>query len=208
VWRFGNKVAMNNNLRKISPFGLGIALFCYQLVQQPMVRAASLGSNNESDLTSLAPSIPVEAPTAAASGGCPLSPLNAPQKSGALPSQGSAASSGLGYQSETIAQADGVKVAQLVPDENCCELGGTVDCELGGIAPAGGAAAAAGFPFAALAGLLPLAAVPFAFGGGDNNDSSPAVPEPSSTAGIVAGFGMLGLWFSRRFRRAGRNLSP
>jgi hypothetical protein len=206
VWRFGNKVAMNNNLRKISPFGLGVALFCYQLVQQPMVRAASLGSNNGSDLTSLAPSVPIEAPTAAgtASGGCPLNSLSAPQKSGSVPAQGSA---GLGYQSETIAQADGVKVAQLVPDENCCELGGTTDCELGGIAPAGGAASAAGFPFAALAGLLPLAAVPFAFGGGDNNDPAPAVPEPSSTAGIVAGFGMLGLWFSRRLRRAGQNPS-
>jgi PEP-CTERM motif len=200
---------MNNNLRKISPFGLGVALFCYQLVQQPMVRAASLGSNDGSDLTSLAPSIPVDAPSATgtASSGCPLNLLNTtPQKGGVVPSQGSAASSGLGYQSETIAQSDGVKVAQLVPDENCCELGGTVDCELGGIAPAGGAAAA-GFPFAALAGLLPIAAVPLAFGGGDNNDSSPAVPEPSSTAGLVAGFGMLGIWFSRRFRRSGQKPS-
>lgn len=209
MWRFGNKVAMNNNLRKISPFGLGIALFCYQIVQQPMVQAASLGSNNGSDLTSLAPSVPVEAPAATGSvgGGCPLNSLKTPQKSGAVSSPGSAVSAGLGYQSETIAQSDGVKVAQLVPDENCCELGGTVDCELGGIAPAGGAASAAGFPFAALAGLLPLAAIPFAFGGGNNSDPSPAVPEPSSTAGIVAGFGMLGLWFSRRLRRAGQDPS-
>jgi hypothetical protein len=201
---------MNNNLRKISPYALGVALCCYQVVQQPLVRAASIGSNNVSDLNSLSPSVPVDAPTAsgATAGGCPLNSLKTPLKSGVLPSQGSAAAS-LGYQSENIAEsnigsaskaAGAVKVAQLVPDENCCELGGTADCELGGLPPAGGAASAGGFPFAALAGLLPLAALPFAFGGGNNNDQPPAVPEPSSTAGIVAGFGMLGLWFSRRFR--------
>jgi PEP-CTERM motif len=203
-----------NNLRKISPFALGIALCCYQVVQQPMARAASLGSNNGngSDLTSLSPSVPVDAPATAgvAAGGCPLNSLKAPSKSGALPSQGTAASSSLGYQSENIAEsgtassskgAGSVKVAQLVPDANCCELGGTADCELGGIAPAGGAASAGGFPFAALAGLLPAALIPLAFTGGGNNNNNPApVPEPSSTAGIVAGFGMLGLWFSRRVR--------
>ncbi len=191
---------------------------CYQVVQQPMVRAASLGSNNGSDVTSLAPSVPVDAPVAAgAVGGCPLGALKSAPKSGALSSGGSAvASYPLGYQSGNVGEsgvgsassgANSVKVAQLVPDENCCELGGTSDCELGGLPPAGGAASGGGFPFAALAGLLPLAAIPFAFGGGkDNNDSPPPVPEPSSTAGIVAGFGMLGLWFSRRFR-AGKNPS-
>jgi hypothetical protein len=213
VWRLGNKVAMNNKFKKASPFALGVAMCCYQVVQQPMVLAASLGSNNSSDLTSLSPSVPVDAPTAAgsAAGGCPLNSLKTPSKSGGLPAQGSAASPGLGYQSENVAESGivsvskgtgTVKVAQLVPDENCCELGGTADCELGGLPPAGGAASGGGFPFAALAGLLPLAAIPFAFGGGGNNNGEqpPAVPEPSSTAGIVAGFGMLGLWFSRRFR--------
>jgi hypothetical protein len=208
VWRLEDKVAMNNNLRKISPFALGVALFCYQVVQQPMVRAASLDSNNGSDLTSLSPSVPVDATTTLgdAAGGCPLNSLKNSSKSSALPSQAS------GYQSENIAEsgigpaserAGTVKVAQLVPDENCCEFGGTADCELGGVAPAGGAiaGAGAGFPFAAL-GALPLGLIPLAFTGGDNNNGDPAaaVPEPSSTAGIVAGFGMLGLWFSRRFR--------
>jgi hypothetical protein len=219
VWRLGNKVAMNKKSRKVSPFVLGVAMCCYQVVQQPMVRAASLSSNNGSDVTSLSPSVPVDAPVSAgaASGGCPLGALKTLPKSGALPSSSSAAaSSGLGYQSETFAEsgvasaskgAGSVKVAQLVPDENCCELGGTSDCELGGLPPAGGAASGGGFPFAALAGLLPLAAIPFAFGDGkNNNDSPPPVPEPSSTAGIVAGFGMFGLWFSRRFR-AGKNPS-
>jgi hypothetical protein len=210
VWRLEDKAAMDNNLRKISPFTLGVALFCYQVVQQPMVRAASLDSNNGSDLTSLSPSVPVDATTTlgAAAGGCPLNSLKNSSKSGTLPSQAS------GYQSENIAEAgvgsafEGagtVKVAQLVPDENCCEFGGTADCELGGVAPTGGAIAASGsgFPIAALAGLLPLAAIPLAFTGGNNNGDPAAavpVPEPSSTAGIVAGFGMLGLWFSRRFR--------
>ncbi len=208
MWRLEDKVAMNNNLRKISPFALGVALFCYQVVQQPMVRAASLDSNNGSDLTSLSPSVPVDATTTlgAAAGGCPLNSLKNSPKSGTLPSQAS------GYQSENIAEsrigptsegAGTVKVAQLVPDENCCEFGGTADCELGGVAPTGGAIAGAGapFPFAALA-ALPLAAIPaLAFTGGSNNNDGPAaVPEPSSTAGIVAGFGMLGVWFSRRFR--------
>jgi hypothetical protein len=219
VWRLGNKVAMNKNSKKVSPFVLGVAMCCYQVVQQPMVRAASLGSNNSSDVNSLAPSVPLDAPASAgaASGGCPLGALKASPKSGALPSGGSAtASSSLGYESENIVEsgvasaskgAGSVKVAQLVPDENCCELGGTSDCELGGLPPAGGAAAGGGFPFAALAGLLPLAAIPFAFGGGNNNnDSPPPVPEPSSTAGIVAGFGMFGLWLSRRYR-TGKNPS-
>lgn len=100
-------------------------------------------------------------------------------------------------------------IAQLIPDENCCEFGGTADCELGGVPPIGGAAIA-GFPFAALAGLLPLAAIPFIGGGGDNGGDvtppvappppPPPVPESSSTGAIVAGIGLFGLWFSRRFR--------
>jgi hypothetical protein len=206
VWRLEDKAAMDNNLRKISPFALGVALFCYQVVQQPSVRAASLDSNNGSDLTSLSPSVPIDAPTTlGAAGGCALNSLKTSSKGGTLPSQAS------GYQSENIAEsgigptsegAGTVKVAQLVPDENCCEFGGTADCELGGLAPTGGAIAGAGpgFPFAALA-ALPLAAIPaLAFTGGGNNGDPAAVPEPSSTAGIVAGFGMLGVWFSRRFR--------
>jgi hypothetical protein len=218
VWRLEDKVAMNNNLRKISPFALGVALCCYQVVQQPMVLAASLGSDNSSDLTSLSPSVSVDVPTAsdAVAGGCPLNSLKTSSKGGTLPSQASTAgSSSLGYQSEGTAEtrivpaskgAGTVKVAQLVPDENCCEFGGTADCELGGLAPAGGAVGGAGFPFAALAGLLPAGLIPLAFTGGDNNSDPAPVPEPSSTAGIVAGFGMLGLWFSRRFR-SNQNLS-
>jgi hypothetical protein len=218
VWRLGNKVTMNKKSKKVSPFVLGMAMCCYQVVQQPMAYAASLGSNNSSDINSLAPSVPVDAPVSAgAAGGCPLGALKATPKSGTLPSgSSSAASSSLGYQSESIAESGvasaskgsgTVKVAQLVPDENCCELGGTSDCELGGLPPAGGAAAGGGFPFAALAGLLPLAAIPFALGDGKNgNEPAPPVPEPSSTAGIVAGFGIFGLWFSRRYR-AGKNPS-
>jgi hypothetical protein len=202
---------MNNTFRKISPFALGVALCCYQIVQQPMVQAASLSSDSVSDLTSLSPSVPVDAAAGSAVGSCPINSLKTPQQDGTLPG----ASSSLGYQSASIAEsgvvpaskgASSMQVAQLVPDENCCEFGGTADCELGGVAPAGGAAAA-GFPFAALAGLLPLAAIPFIAGDdGNGGDQTPPVPEPSSTAGIVAGFGMLGLWLSRRFR-TGQNPS-
>jgi hypothetical protein len=214
---------MNNNLRKLSPFALGVVLGCYQVIQQPLVRAASLGTSNGNDtssLTSLTPSIPATAPASAATGGClPTSLQTSPQSgSGASPSQGSAelgtAPSSLGYQSMSVAEASptapatsgtgAMLVAQLVPDENCCEFGGTADCELGGLPPVGGAAAA-GFPLAALAGLgaIPAALIPLIPGGSSN---PPSVPEPSSTAGIVAGFGMLALWFSRR-ARAGQNSS-
>jgi hypothetical protein len=216
-----------NTLRKLSPFALGVALGCYQVMQQPLVQAASLGAGSvTSNLTSLAPSIPTTVPASATAGGCSLDPLQQAPQGGALPSQGSAelgtAPSSLGYQSMSVAEASVAPVsnstnatlmAQLVPDENCCEFGGTADCELGGLPPVGGAAVA-GFPFAALAGLAPAALIPLIPGGGDGGDGGgenpppppPPVPEPSSTAGIVAGFGMLALWFGRRLR-TGQNSS-
>jgi hypothetical protein len=215
-----NKPAMNTKTKKISPFVLGAALCCYQVFQQPVVRAASLGSENNG-LTNLTPSVPVSASGAA--GGCPLQSIKN-QKGGSPNTQGnstptSGSSTALSYQSDLSpnpsAGTSPTVVSQLVPDENCCELGGTSDCEVGGIPPAGGAVAGAGFPLAALAGLgaLPLAAIPFIAGGDDNNgsDSTPQtlppapVPESSSTASLVAGLGLFGLWYSRRFRPGQRS---
>lgn len=208
---------MNTKIRKISPYALGIALCCYQVIQQPLVRAASLNADS-TNLTTLTPSVPA-LETSAAAGGCPLQSLKDPKGTGSLGPQGKVnsvtGSTALSYQSNSPANSslstNSNAVAQLVPNENCCELGGTSDCELGGIPPAGGAAAGGGFPLAALLGLLPLAGIPFLVGGG-NSDPNPTpspspVPESSSTASLVAGLGLFGLWYSRRFRSGQRTSS-
>ncbi len=202
---------MNSKVKKFSPLIIGAALCCSQVLQQPVVRAASLGTTNTENLGSLAPSVPA-APSAAASGGCALNPLKGPK---------SAAPSALNYQSSVSSAAkpavgaapsamQPLIVSQLVPDENCCELGGTTDCEVGGIPPAGGAVAGGGgFPLAALLGLLPLAGLGFIGGGGGNgNGTPPPVPESSSTASLAAGLGLFGIWYSRRLRVAQRSSSP
>lgn len=216
---------MNRNFRKISPIALGVALFCGQGLQPSLVMAASLG-DSPVNLGELAPSIPTDPSIpgetkAGALGGCPTDALKINSSSpsanpaGAVPgTTSSLPPSSLAYQSASVpapaisssSAAGSTLIAQLIPDENCCEFGGTADCELGGVPPVGGAAIA-GFPFAALAGLLPLAAIPFIGGGGDNGGDvtpppppPPPVPESSSTGAIVAGVGLFGLWFSRRFR--------
>lgn len=99
------------------------------------------------------------------------------------------------FSSNLVAQAPGL--------DDCCEIGGTTTCEVGGLAPQGGGALAGGLsPLAALAGLPLAGLVPLALGGGDGNDGTtpPPVPEPSSTAAITAGLGLLGLWYGRRYR--------
>jgi hypothetical protein len=94
-------------------------------------------------------------------------------------------------------------VAQAPALDDCCEIGGTTTCEVGGLAPAGGGALPGGLsPLAALAGLPLAGLIPLALGGGDGNNgtTTPPVPEPSSTAAITAGLGLLGLWYGRRYR--------
>jgi hypothetical protein len=98
------------------------------------------------------------------------------------------------FPSNLVAQAPGL--------DDCCEIGGTTTCEVGGLAPQGGGALAGGLsPLAALAGLPLAGLVPLALGGGDGDGTTPPpVPEPSSTAAITAGLGLLGLWYGRRYR--------
>ena len=71
-------------------------------------------------------------------------------------------------------------IAQLPTlDDDCCGIGGQPLCALGGVPPVGGAETA-GFPFLALTGLAPAAAVPFIVGGDDDPTPTPA-PTPAST---------------------------
>ena len=208
---------MNIKAKKISPLLLGAALCCSQVLQQPIVRAASLSATSPENLSSLTPSVPLVNPAAAAPGGCALNPLK--DQKGAVPSASHYQSSVPGTANPAVGAAPSamqpIIVSQLIPDENCCELGGTADCEVGGIPPAGGAlAGGGGFPLAALLGLLPLAGLGFIGGGGGNGGNGdngtpppPLVPESSSTAGLAAGLGLLGIWYSRRLRVAQRSSS-
>ncbi|HEY9826718.1 MAG TPA: hypothetical protein V6D19_14835 [Stenomitos sp.] len=84
-------------------------------------------------------------------------------------------------------------VAQAAPDD-CCEIGGTATCEVAGLPPQGGGALISPL---ALLGAAPLAGLAF-LGSGDPKPVP--VSEPSETAGLVAGFGLVGLLLSRRFR--------
>jgi hypothetical protein len=102
---------------------------------------------------------------------------------------------------------------------DCCGIGGAATCEVGGL-PTGGAGLAGGIPpLLGLLGLLPVAAlIPALDGGNNGNPGQPApgpvpvapVPESSSTGAIVAGFGMMGLLLSRRYRsgRKNKNVNP
>ena len=196
---------IKRSVRKISPLALGIALCVQQAAWLPVAQAASLGLGDSSDQTSdlLAPALPedvtadasLEALNCALNPGETLSP-----DAGAVPSDLS--SQPRSYRSDVVASADlgavpqGAApdlVAQAVPFDDCCEIGGNALCEIGGIPPQGGGALLAS-PLLALAGL-PLAAIPFIGGGGGNPNP---VPEPGTTAALVAGFGLAGLTLKRR----------
>jgi len=106
-------------------------------------------------------------------------------------------------------------IAQAAAAEDCCGIGGAATCEVGGV-PTGGAALGGLSPLLGLLGLLPAGAIPFITSGNSNSDPNqttpiPApVPESSSTGAIVAGFGVMGLLLSRRYRsgRKNKNVNP
>jgi hypothetical protein len=218
----------NKAIQKFSPFALGMVLCSYQIAQVPMAYGASLKSVAATDDSLLQPNVSGLQPAlSAASGGCALSPtgsgsvnslapsLNASTPGGSSPSSSSgvlaSAVTGSVVPSSVMANAPAADpgapsnfssnlVAQAPALDDCCEIGGTTTCEVAGVAPAGGGALGGGFPLAALAGLaVPLIAIPFLAGGGGAG-TPPPVPEPSSTAAITAGIGLLGLWYGRRFR--------
>jgi hypothetical protein len=223
----------NKAIQKFSPFALGIVVLSTQMAQGPMAYGASLNSTGAADESLLKPNVVELQPpsTPVARGGCALAPTGGdsalPNSSTPvvnaknLTSLDTSASSSVLASSATgslvpssvanLSASDPAispnvssnLVAQTPALDDCCEIGGTTTCEIGGLPPVGGGALGGGLsPLAALAGL-PLAALPFILGGGDNNNdptTPPVVPEPSSTAAITAGLGLLGLWYGRRFR--------
>jgi hypothetical protein len=220
----------NKAIQKFSPFALGIVVLSTQMAQGPMAYGASLNNAGAADESLLKPNVAeLQSPsTPVAGAGCALAPTgsgSAPNSSTPavsaknLTSLDPLASSSVLASSATgsvvpssvtnVLASDPVSasnissnlVAQAPGLDDCCEIGGTTTCEIGGLPPVGGGALGGGLsPLAALAGL-PLAALPFVFGGGgDNGTPPPVVPEASSTAAITAGLGLFGLWYGRRFR--------
>lgn len=214
----------NKAIQKFSPFALGMVLCSYQMAQVPMAYGASLNSVAATDDSLLQPNVSGLQPAlSAAPGGCALSSAGSGSVNSLAPSLNASTpgslppSSSSGVLASTVAgsvvanapAADPAApsnlssnlVAQAPALDDCCEIGGTTTCEVAGVAPAGGGALG-GFPLASLAGLaVPLVAIPLlAGGGGGGGGTPPPVPEPSSTAAITAGIGLLGLWYGRRFR--------
>lgn len=216
----------NKAIQKFSPFALGMVLCSYQMAQVPVAYGASLKSVAATDDSLLQPNVSGLQPTpSAALGGCALSPTGggsvnslSPSLNTGVPSSSLSPSSSSGVLASAVTgsvvanapAADPAAtsnlssnlVAQAPALDDCCEIGGTTTCEVAGVPPAGGGALG-GFPLASLAGLaVPLLAVPFLAGGGGGGGGAtpPPVPEPSSTAAITAGIGLLGLWYGRRFR--------
>jgi hypothetical protein len=214
----------NKAIQKFSPFALGMVLCSYQIAQVPMAYGASLKSVAVTDDSLLQPNVSGLQPTpSAALGGCALSPTGGGSVNSLAPSLNASTPGSLSPSSSSGVLASAVTgsvvanapaadpaapsnlstnlVAQAPALDDCCEIGGTTTCEVAGVAPAGGGALG-GFPLASLAGLaVPLLAIPFLAGGdGGGGTTPPPVPEPSSTAAITAGIGLLGLWYGRRFR--------
>jgi PEP-CTERM motif len=214
----------NKAIQKFSPFALGTIVLISQMAGS-MAYGASLNTA-ASDNSLLKPNVSELQPSSAVGGGCDplptgngsltsavsgknLKSLDTSDTSSVLASSttGSVVSSSMvagtpvtdpgtsNFSSNLVAQAPGL--------DDCCEIGGTTTCEVGGLAPAGGGALAGGLsPLAALAGLPLAGLIPLALGGdGDNGTTPPPpVPEPSTTAAITAGLGLLGLWYGRRYR--------
>jgi hypothetical protein len=158
-----------------------------------------------------------------------------PGNSGITPVPKNLGDTSLKYQSNEIASSDvpapepvskttqeakttsPTSIAQAAAAEDCCGIGGAATCEVGGL-PTGGAGLPGLSPLLGLLGLLPAAALIPALGGGNNDPGQPApgpipvapVPESSSTGAIVAGFGIMGLLLSRRYRsgRKNKNVNP
>jgi hypothetical protein len=230
-----NAKMKNKAIRKFSPFALSILVCSYQAIQMPLVYGATLQSAAATDNPLLKPIVP-ELPQASA--GCGLAPTSGsalPKSSvgsslNASSSSGSASVASTSTLASTVTESVGPStivanapalapvplvadssanlVAQVPLADDCCEIGGTTTCEVGGLPPVGGGALA-GLPLSPLLALLaaPLGLLPLLGGGGGDGGTIPTtppppVPEPSSTAAIAAGLGLLGLGYGRRRFRA------
>jgi hypothetical protein len=226
----------NKAIQKISPFALGIVVCSYQIAQMPLVYGASLKNVSANADPLLKPIVPeLQSFPSSAAAGCVSAPVGG---GSTLPTSGtgtplnvsnpsvlgeSVASSvlassvtGAVVPSTIVAQTSGLEpsanlIAQVPALDDCCAIGGTTTCEVGGVPPVGGAALAAG-GLSPLLGLLgaPLLAIPALLGGGGGGSDptpTPPVPEPSSTAAVTAALGMFGLWYGRRFRASQKTSS-
>lgn len=203
MWGVEDRIK-DTDMKRISIFALGLMLFVHQTMGVQMVRAAQLSLGSGSDIET-----EFQNSSGVAEGQVVgLSP-NQDECDEAKPSQSSElngqaqppaqSGTGVNYQASTeTVDANGQLVAQqpmAEGDDDCCEVSGNSLCEVAGLPPVGGAGLLAS-PLLALAGL-PLAAIPFLAGDGDD-ESGPGVPEPSTTAGLVVGLGAAGLLLSRR----------
>jgi hypothetical protein len=174
---------------------------------------------------------PLQSGISSSQGSAAQSEPTGSENSGITPVPKNSGDKSLKYQSNEIASSDvpstepvsktqdatisPTLIAQAAVGD-CCGIGGAATCEVGGL-PTGGAGLGGISPLLGLLGLLPVGAIPFLTNSsnGNSNPSQPApipapVPESSSTGAIVAGFGMVGLLLSRRYRsgRKNKNVSP
>jgi hypothetical protein len=224
----------HKTIQKFSPLALGIMVLSYPIIQGSVAYGASLKSAAV-DSQLLKPGVPVlKATSVGSAAGCSLSPagsgLGLPSVTGsATPASNVVASSVTGSVVPATAVANapdfdnaapsgvqenssGNLVAQASLDD-CCEIGGTTTCEVGGLPPAGGGILGGGGPSPLLALLgVPAALIPAFLGGSDSSSNNPTptpmpVPESSSTGAIAAGFGLIGLWYGRRLRNVRKTYS-
>jgi hypothetical protein len=188
-------------MKRVSTIALGLVLFIHQMMSFQMAQAAqlSLGSHSDTATEVFAPEAELEtAQLKPNPEECESKPTKSksPELEGKVSAPGSAGSA-LSYQATEPSPQDGKLVAQqpgVEPADDCCEVSGNSLCEVAGLPPVGGGALLAS-PLLALAGV-PLAAIPFIDGDGDGRSAE--VPEPSTTAGLVAGAGAIGIFLSRR----------
>jgi hypothetical protein len=181
---------------------------------------------------------PLQSGLGSSQGSAAQSEPTLPKNSGITPVPKNSGDKSLKYQSNEIASSDvpstepvskmqdattsPTLIAQAAVGD-CCGIGGAATCEVGGL-PTGGAGLGGLSPLLGLLGILPAAAlIPALDDGGNGDPGQPGpgpvpvapvpvapVPESSSTGAIVAGFGMMGLLLSRRYRsgRKNKNVNP
>jgi hypothetical protein len=197
---------MSKTIKKLSPFALGMALCAYPVVQMPGAQAASLALGSTPSAVE-EPSTPGKSSLAADCLASALPPERVGTQEGTVGTP--ELDTSIGYQSSPdlapateasprdatdpsgMDSTDPTLIAQLEPG-----------CGLAGTPPVGGGALAGPLLAPLLAAPIGVGAVLLGNNGDDNNPPNrPPVPlSESSTAGIVAGFGLIGLWYSRRFR--------
>jgi hypothetical protein len=190
---------MSKTIRKLSPFALGMALCAYPVIYLQGAQAASLALGSTPSAVD-GSTVDVSTPaTASLPGDCLASALPS-EKSSTIPTAVDTPASGVkvGYQSSPdLSPASGAPDTSIL-DSTDPNVIAQIEpgCELVGTPPQGGGALAAGSLLPLLA-AAPLGAIPALLG----DDDPPKTPlSESSTAGVVAGVGLLGLWFSRKLR--------